>query len=154
VAIDSAVNDKARALTVAMENHVRSLSDTLGRQANSIDESMLHGIDAVRRTSDSITRQSLHAIEGLSGQADLLKGVSENLLQQIASAASRFDQQGQSMVTAASALEKANMRMDATLQKRQGELSDTLQRLSGKTSAATRRRWRPRSRKRKTAPAP
>jgi hypothetical protein len=134
VAIDSAVNDKARALTVAMENHVRSLSDTLGRQANSIDESMLHGIDAVRRTSDSITRQSLHAIEGLSGQADLLKGVSENLLQQIASAASRFDQQGQSMVTAASALEKANMRMDATLQKRQGELSDTLQRLSGKTS--------------------
>jgi hypothetical protein len=134
VAIDTAVNDKARALTVAMESHVRALSDTLGRQANSIDESMLHGIDAVRRTSDSITRQSLHAIEGLSGQADLLKNVSENLLQQIATAASRFDQQGQSMVTAASALEKANMRMDATLQKRQGELSETLQRLSGKTS--------------------
>jgi hypothetical protein len=133
VAIDTAVNDKARSLTIAMENHVRSLSDTLGRQANSIDESMLHGIDAVRRTSDSITRQSLHAIEGLSGQADLLKNVSENLLQQIATAASRFDQQGQSMVSAASALEKANMRMDATLQKRQGELSDTLQRLSGKT---------------------
>src|SRR5215467_4421903 len=134
LAIDSAVNDRARALTVAMENHVRSLSDTLGRQANSLDESMLHGIDAVRRTSDSITRQSLHAIEGLSGQADLLKNVSENLLQQIASAATRFDQQGQSMVNAASALEKANIRMDATLQKRQGELSDTLQRLSGKTS--------------------
>jgi hypothetical protein len=134
VAIDTAVNDRSRALTVAMESHVRALSDTLGRQANSLDESMLHGIDAVRRTSDSITRQSLHAIEGLTGQADLLKNVSENLLQQIATAASRFDQQGQSMVTAASALEKANMRMDATLQKRQGELSDTLQRLSGKTS--------------------
>src|SRR5262245_14809666 len=134
VAIDAAVNDKARSLTVAMESHVRALSDTLGRQANSIDESMLHGIDAVRRTSDTITRQSLQAIEGLSGQADLLKNVSENLLTQIATAASRFDQQGQSMVSAASALEKANIRMDATLQKRQGELSDTLQRLSGKTS--------------------
>jgi hypothetical protein len=134
VAIDTAVNDRSRALTVAMESHVRALSDTLGRQASSLDESMLHGIDAVRRTSDSITRQSLHAIEGLSGQADLLKNVSENLLQQIATAASRFDQQGQSMVTAASALEKANQRMDATLQKRQGELSDTLQRLSGKTN--------------------
>jgi len=95
---------------------------------------MLHGIDAVRRTTDSITRQSLQAIEGLSGQADLLKNVSENLLTQIATAASRFDQQGQSMVSAASALEKANVRMDATLQKRQGELSETLQRLSGKTS--------------------
>ena len=57
-----------------MENHVRALSDTLGQAGQlDLDESMLHGIDAVRRTSDSITRQSLHAIEGLSGQADLLK---------------------------------------------------------------------------------
>jgi ABC-type transporter Mla subunit MlaD len=101
VAIDTAVSDKARALTHAMENHVRSLSDTLGQHANNLDESMMHGLDAVRRSSDNITRQSLHAIEGLSGQADMLKSVSENLVKQMAGVAN----QGQSIARAASALE-------------------------------------------------
>ena len=128
VAIDTAVSDKARALTHAMESHVRSLSDTLGQHASNLDESMMHGLDAVRRSSDSVTRQSLHAIEGLSGQADLLKSVSENLLTQMAGVAN----QGQSIARAANALESANMRIDSTMQKRQGELNDTLQRLSGK----------------------
>jgi hypothetical protein len=128
VAIDSAVSDKARALTHAMENHVRSLSDTLGQAASNLDESMMTGLDAVRRSSDNVTRQSLHAIEGLSGQADLLKSVSENLLNQMAGVANH----GQSIARAASALETANMRIDSTLQTRQGELNETLQRLSGK----------------------
>lgn len=132
LAIDSAVSEKARALTYAMENHVRSLSDTLGQQANNLDESMMHGLDAVRRSSDNITRQSLHAIEGLSSQADLLRNVSENLLSQMSGVANRFDSQGQNIIHAASALENANLRIDSTLQKRQVELSDTLQRLSGK----------------------
>ncbi len=132
MAIDSAVSEKARALTYAMENHVRSLSDTLGQQVHNLDESMMHGLDAVRRSSDNISRQSLHAIEGLSNQADLLKNVSENLLQQMSGVANRFDNHGQSIVQAASALETANMRINSTLQKRHGDLSDTLQRLSGK----------------------
>jgi hypothetical protein len=124
-AIDSAVNEKARALTLAMENHVRSISDTMGRQALNLDQSMMHGIDAVRRTSEGITRQSLKAIEGLSGQADLLKNVSENLLSQVSTVTNRFDHQ-------ANALENVNRRIDTTLQARHAELSDTLQRLSGK----------------------
>jgi ABC-type transporter Mla subunit MlaD len=131
-AIDNAVNEKARALTAAMENHVRALSDTLGRQASNIDHSMLTGIDQVRRTSDSITRQSLKAIEGLSSQTDVLRGVSESLVRQISGVTSRFDNQGQSIVSAANALEGATLRIDTTLQKRQAELNDTLQRMSGK----------------------
>jgi ABC-type transporter Mla subunit MlaD len=127
-AIDSAVNERARAITHAMEHHVRSLSDTLGQHASQLDESMMHGLDAVRRTSDSVTRQSLTAIEGLSGQADLLKRVSESLVSQMSGVAS----QGQTIAQAASMLETANLRIDSTLQKRHGELSETLQRLSGK----------------------
>jgi ABC-type transporter Mla subunit MlaD len=128
VAIDSAVSEKARALTHAMESHVRSLSDTLGQHASNLDDSMMHGLDAVRRSSDNVTRQSLSAIEGLSGQADLLKRVSENLVNQMAGVASH----GQSIAKAAGALETANMRIDSTLQRRHGELNDTLHRLSGK----------------------
>jgi ABC-type transporter Mla subunit MlaD len=129
VAIDGAVSEKARALTHAMETHVRSLSDTLGQHASHLDESMMHGLDAVRRSSDNITRQSLSAIEGLSGQADLLKRVSENLVHQMAGVASH----GQSIAHAASALESANMRIDSTLQKRHGEINSTIERLSGTT---------------------
>ncbi len=132
IAIDGAVSEKARALTFAMENHVKSLSDTLGKQAHNLDESMMTGIDAVRRTSDSITRQSLQAIEGLSSRADLLKNVSENLVHQISGVTNRFDSQGHSIVQAASALEHANARIDSTLQKRHSELNDTLNRMSGK----------------------
>jgi ABC-type transporter Mla subunit MlaD len=132
MAIDSAVNEKARALSIAMDNHVRTLSETLGRQATSLDDSLLHGIDAVRRTSDNITRQSMRAIEGLSGQADVLKHASENLLNQVSSVTNRFDNQGQSIVRAAGALETANARIDSTLQARHAELNDTLHRLSGK----------------------
>ena len=115
-----------------MDNHVRSLSDTLGRQANNLDDSMMHGIDAVRRTSDNITRQSLRAIEGLSSQADLLKHASENLLDQVSTVTNKFDNQGRTILRAASELESANTRIDTTLQARHAELNDTLQRLSGK----------------------
>lgn len=130
-AIDNAVSEKARALTAAMENHVRALSDTLGHQISNIDQSMLTGIESVRRTSDSITRQSLKAIEGLTNQADVLRGVSETLSHQISGATSRFDSQGQTIASAASALEGATLRIDSTLQRRQAELNDTLQRMSG-----------------------
>ena len=132
LAIDTVVNEKAKLLSAAVESHVRALSETLGRQANNFDASMLQGIDAVRRTSDNVTRQSLKAIEGLSGQADLLKNVSENLLQQVSTVTNKFDSQGRFIVDAASALETANSRIDTTLQKRHGELNDTLQRLAGK----------------------
>jgi uncharacterized coiled-coil DUF342 family protein len=132
IAIDNAVNEKARALSIAMDNHVRSLSDTLGRQANNLDDSLMHGIDAVRRTSDNITRQSLRAIEGLSSQADLLKHASENLLDQVSTVTNKFDNQGRTILRAASELETANTRIDTTLQARHAELNDTLHRLSGK----------------------
>ncbi len=130
--IDSVVGEKAVALTAAMQNHARQLADTLGRQSENIDETLMHGIDAVRRSSENITKQSVKAIEGLSGQADMLRNVSENLLTQIGSVTNRFENQGQSIMRAANALETANFRIDTTLQQRHRELGDTLEKLTGK----------------------
>ena len=132
IAIDSMVADKARALSSALETHAKDIGQVLGRQAGQLDEQLMHGVHAVRRASENVTRQSLKAIEGLAGQADLLKNVSENLVNQIGSVTNRFDQQGQTIMRAANALETANHRIDKTLQNRQTELSDTLDRLSGK----------------------
>lgn len=132
-AIDGVIGEKARALSAAMDTHARTLAETLGRQSVDLDETLMNGIDAVRRTSESITRQSVKAIEGLSGQADMLKNVSENLLMQIGNVTNRFENQGQSIMRAANALETANFRIDSTLQTRHRELNDTLQKLATKT---------------------
>jgi F0F1-type ATP synthase membrane subunit b/b' len=132
LAIDQTVGEKTELLTAAMEVHAKSLGDTLARQSVELDENLMQGISAVRRTSENITRQSIKAIEGLAGQSELLKNVSENLLNQINSITNRFDNQGQQIVRAANALETANYKIDKMLQNRHAELSDTLDRMSGK----------------------
>lgn len=138
IAIDSMVADKARALSTALEAHAKDISHVLGRQAGELDEQLMHGVNAVRLASQNVTKQSLKAIEGLAGQADLLKNVSENLVGQISSVTTRFDQQGQTIMRAANALETANYRIDQTLQNRQNELSQTLESLSTKTDEIDR----------------
>lgn len=131
--IDSTVGEKARLLAVAMDAHAKNLSETLNRQSQHLDEQLVQGIASVRRTSENITRQSVKAIEGLAGQADMLKTVSENLLTQIGSVTNRFENQGQSIIRAANALEQANHRIDSTLQNRHRELTDTLGRVTEST---------------------
>ena len=132
LAIDGAVSDKARALTSALDNHAKTFSETITRQAHELDESLVQGINSVRRSSENITRQSLKAIEGLAGQSDMLRNVSENLLSQVNNVTNRFENQGQVILQAANSLESANFKIDNTLQKRHADLSHTLDRMSGK----------------------
>lgn len=132
MAIDSAVAEKARLLTSALDTHARTFSETIARQAVNLDESLMHGIQSVRRTSENITRQSLKAIEGLAGQSDMLKRVSENLLGQINQVTNRFEGQGQAIMRAANSLENANFKIESTLQGRHAELTSTMDKLSGK----------------------
>ncbi len=138
IAIDSTVADKARALSTALESHAREIGHVLTSQAGQLDEQLMHGVNAVRRASENVTRQSIKAIEGLAGQADLLKNVSENLVNQISGVTNRFDQQGQTIMRAANALETANFRIDKTLQNRQVELSQTLDQISDKAESVDR----------------
>jgi len=137
-AIDSAIGEKTEALTNALEHHARGLRDTLGQQANELDETLMQGIAAVRRTSENITRQSVKAIEGLATQSELLKNISENLLAQINSVTNRFESQGQSIMLAANALESANYKIDSTLQRRQEQLGETLERLTASAEEMSR----------------
>ena len=131
-AIDTAVVDKTEALTNALDAHAVSFRETIGKQATDLDEALMHGINSVRRASENITRQSIKAMEGLAGQSDLLKNISENLLNQISGVTGRFENQGQQIMKAANALETANFKIDKTLQNRHAELAQTLDRLSGK----------------------
>ncbi|MCH9807497.1 MAG: hypothetical protein K0U74_07185 [Alphaproteobacteria bacterium] len=131
-AIDEAVGEKAVALTSALDNHAQNFRETITRQTADIDDTLTNGISAVRRSSENVTKQSLKAIEGLANQSDMLKRVSENLLGQINSVTNRFENQGQLIMQAASALESANYKIDTALKQRHTELSGTLDRLSHK----------------------
>jgi len=131
-AIDSAVVDKTEALTSALDQHAISFRETIGKQAADLDEALMHGINSVRRASENISRQSIKAMEGLANQSDLLKSISENLLNQISGITGRFENQGQQIMKAANALETVNFKIDKTLQTRHTELTDTLNRLAGK----------------------
>ncbi len=131
-AIDFAVSERSEALTSALENHARVFSDTIQRQTHDLDEQLVAGISAVRRSSENITKQSLKAIEGLASQSEMLRNVSENLLGQINSVTNRFENQGQTIMRAANALESVNFKIDNTLQTRHAALSQTLENLSGK----------------------
>ncbi len=131
-AIDEAVGQRARALTTALDTHAKTFKEDITHQSNELDESLTQGISAVRRTSENITRQSLKAIEGLSGQSEMLKNVSENLLGQINSVTGRFENQSQSIMSAANSLESANHKIDVTLKARHSDLSQTLEHLTGK----------------------
>ena len=139
IAIDSMVADKARALSSALESHAKEVGQVLGRQASHLDEQLMHGVNAVRLSSQNVTKQSLKAIEGLAGQADLLRNVSENLVNQISGVTGRFDQQSQTIMRAANALETVNHRIDKTLQNRQTDLTQTLEQLTGKTDEIDRK---------------
>ncbi|HWK40157.1 MAG TPA: hypothetical protein VNR88_14660, partial [Hyphomicrobium sp.] len=114
-----------------------SFRETIGKQAADLDEALMHGINSVRRASENISRQSIKAMEGLANQSDLLKSISENLLNQISGITGRFENQGQQIMKAANALETVNFKIDKTLQTRHTELTDTLNRLSGKADEFT-----------------
>jgi hypothetical protein len=107
-AIDGAVTEKASLLTTALEMHARTFRDTISRQASELDDSVMNGINAVRRTSENITRQSVKAIEGLSQQSNILQNVAENLFSQIHGVTNRFENQGEKILRVASQLDDAN----------------------------------------------
>ena len=131
-AIDHAVSEKASLLTNALELHSRTFRDTIAHQAAELDNSVMNGINAVRRTSENITRQTMKAIDGLSKQSGVLQNVAENLFSQIHGVTDRFENQGEQILKAANVLDTANLKIETTLQSRHAELSHTIDRLSGK----------------------
>ena len=138
MAIDNAVGENTKSLTGAMEEHARQLSDSISAQASEMDESLMRGLQSVRETSENISRQSIKAIEGLASQSDLLRNVSENLLQQINGVTTRFENQGQSIMRSANALETTNYKIEKSLAGRTEELNHTLDRMSGKAEELSR----------------
>jgi hypothetical protein len=114
--LDGALAERTEALRHAMEGHAYALNDILERQSSGLDQTLVKGIESVRKASETITSQSVQTINSLSMQAKFLKEVSEDLLKQMGNLTDRFETQGQSIMTAATAIETSSTRIDGARQ--------------------------------------
>ncbi len=131
--INSALEDQAVFLQNTLQDRSKSIENTLASQAASFDDTFMRGVSAFRNTTDNLTQESIRTIEALAGQADVLKNVSEGLLNQVNSLTHQFENRGQSIVTAAHSLENSQFKIDAILENRQVELNSLIDNISTKT---------------------
>lgn len=127
--IDSALEKNRALLLESMDGQHRALRETLGRQAAAMDDTMGRGIMVIQETTNALTSNSSQSVETLATQTELLKRVSEALLDKIQGLTNRFENQGQSIMKAAHALESSSYKIDTVLEARQGEIGrlvDTL----------------------------
>lgn len=110
--LDETISERANALRVAMESQAAALAQMLDRQSQGIDETLVRGIDSVRRATETITTQSVQTINSLSAQAKFLKETSEDLMREMNGLTSRFANESQSVMKAASAIETSSSRIE------------------------------------------
>ncbi|MEO1609789.1 MAG: hypothetical protein AAFR90_10705 [Pseudomonadota bacterium] len=133
LSLDKTVNENAHSLTYTLDRHVENLNATMSQQTSELDEKLMRGIQSVRSTSENISRQSIKAIEGLANQSEMLRRVSEGVLDQLNNVSDNFENQSSTIIQSAAALEAANHRIDAMLANRSAEINSTLDQLSERT---------------------
>lgn len=110
--LDDTIAQRANALRIAMESQAAALGQMLERQSTGIDETLVRGIDSVRRATETITTQSVQTINSLSAQAKFLKETSEELMREMSGLTTRFASEGQSIMKAANAIESSSSRIE------------------------------------------
>ncbi len=131
--INTALDDQALFLQNTLKDRSKAIETSLAEQASSFDETFMRGVTAFRGTTDNLTKESVRTIEALAGQADMLKGVSEGLLNQVHDLTGRFETRGNSIMNAAHSLESSQFKIDSLLENRQSELNNLISTISNKT---------------------
>ncbi|MGH1351971.1 MAG: hypothetical protein ACRBBN_14360 [Methyloligellaceae bacterium] len=131
--INTALDDQAIFLQNTLKDRSKAIETSLAEQASSFDETFMRGVTAFRGTTDNLTKESVRTIEALAGQADMLKSVSEGLLNQVHDLTGRFETRGNSIMNAAHSLESSQFKIDSLLENRQTELNSLIDVISNKT---------------------
>ncbi|MGI9385898.1 MAG: hypothetical protein ACR2OX_00570 [Methyloligellaceae bacterium] len=132
--LDSLLSRQSDRITTSLADRSQSIETALSTQAASFDETFARGIEAFRDTTERMSNESVRTIGDLASQAEVLRDVSEGLLQQVHSLTSRFESRGQSIMKAAHALESSQFKIDSVLENRQVELSGLLENISSKAT--------------------
>ncbi len=148
-ALDAALSERTKSLDASvarysgniretLEQHSRSMEKSLGRQAASIQHVVTSTAGQIQRAVDELASRSGSSSESLTSNAQMLKEVSNGLLNQVLGLTKRFEDQGAAIMNAARALELQNTKVDSVMETRQASLGKLVESLNTRASELDR----------------
>jgi hypothetical protein len=133
--IESTVQQQSKAIETTVQQQAKSLESVLGRNIMTMNQVFAEGADALKKTTEHMTHQTGEASGNLSSQADVLKTVSNKLLEQVHGLTQRFETQGQAIMSASQTLDSSNAEINSILERRHAEIASLLDTVSTKAQA-------------------
>lgn len=129
------VENQANKIEGSVSNQTKSLEGVLSRSTMTMNQVFAEGTDNLKKTTALMSQQSHEANKGLQNQAEFLKSVSNQLLEQIHGLTQRFETQGHAIVSASQALDSSNEQINSILERRHAEIGSLLETVSTKAQS-------------------
>ena len=133
--IDESVAKQTKAIEDSISKQAKSLESVLGRSTMTMNQVFAEGTDNLKKTTALMAKQTGEANTGLTNQAEMLKSVSNQLLEQIHGLTQRFETQGHAIVSASQALDSSNEQINSILERRHAEIGSLLETVSTKAQS-------------------
>ena len=126
-ALDASVSRYTGNIRETLEQHSRTMEKSLSRQAGAIQHVVTTSTGQIQRAVEDLARGSGASSETLGAHANMLKEVSNGLLNQIHGLTKRFEDQGVNIINAARAVELQNNKVDGVMEARQAQLAKMIE---------------------------
>ena len=125
--LDASVSRYTGNIRETLEQHSRTMEKSLSRQAGSIQHVVTTSTSQIQRAVEDLARGSGASSDSLGAHANMLKEVSNGLLNQIHGLTKRFEDQGVNIMNAARAVEQQNNKVDTVMETRQAQLGKMIE---------------------------
>jgi hypothetical protein len=136
--LDTSVSRYTGNIRETLEQHSRNMEKSLSRQAGAIQHVVTTSTGQIQRAVDDLARGSGASSESLGAHANMLKEVSNGLLNQIHGLTKRFEEQGVNIMNAARAVEAQNNKVDTVMETRQVQLGKMIEGINTRASELDR----------------
>ena len=136
--LDASVSRYTGNIRETLEQHSRTMEKSLSRQAGAIQHVVTTSTGQIQRAVDNLAKGSGASSESLGAHANMLKEVSNGLLNQIHGLTKRFEDQGVNIMNAARAVEAQNNKVDTVMETRQAQLGKMVEGINTRASELDR----------------
>jgi F0F1-type ATP synthase membrane subunit b/b' len=136
--LDASVSRYTGNIRETLEQHSRTMEKSLSRQAGAIQHVVTTSTGQIQRAVEDLAKGSGASSETLGAHANMLKEVSNGLLNQIHGLTKRFEDQGVNIVNAARAVEAQNNKVDSVMETRQLQLAKMIDGINTRASELDR----------------
>jgi F0F1-type ATP synthase membrane subunit b/b' len=136
--LDASVSRYTGNIRETLEQHSRTMEKSLSRQAGAIQHVVTTSTGQIQRAVEDLARGSGASSDSLGAHANMLKEVSNGLLNQIHGLTKRFEDQGVNIMNAARAVEAQNNKVDTVMETRQAQLGKMIEGINTRASELDR----------------